>query len=171
MTDRNEIGMELDSYAKMLVRKLLVRKRLKWDCHQREDAAQDLLLAGWQVWKETEDMGLAKNRMRDRRKNVIRDYFSKSRQPKPESALPPVTDEEGREMRLCESRSSARGSPDEELVVQEFLAKLPERTRQVCNLRMAGYDTQEMAQQLGCSLRTVEREINSLKEYYYEFNG
>ncbi|MGE0759359.1 MAG: hypothetical protein AB7F89_19770 [Pirellulaceae bacterium] len=53
---------DLYPFAQALVRTLLKEKGLRWSSHRVEDAEQDLFLAGWQVWKDEGDIGLAKNR-------------------------------------------------------------------------------------------------------------
>lgn len=53
-------------FAKALVKTLIWRHHLEWDEPRIEDAIQELFLAGWQVWCDTEDVGLAKNRMASR---------------------------------------------------------------------------------------------------------
>ena len=72
--DERDRPEDLYPFAEALVRKLKVRHQLQWSEHRMEDAIQDLFLAGWQVWQDEEDVGLAKNRMRDRAKNLLRDF-------------------------------------------------------------------------------------------------
>ena len=74
MSDERDSPDDLYPFAQMLVKQLLKQYRLRWNEHKLEDAVQDLFLAGWQVWSDEQDVGLAKNRMRDRTKNLLRDF-------------------------------------------------------------------------------------------------
>ena len=62
MTEYPEMPDDLHLFAEALVKKLIAAKRPpSWDEHRTEDAIQELFLAGWQVWCETKDVGLAKH--------------------------------------------------------------------------------------------------------------
>jgi len=63
MANERDSPDDLYPFAKALVRKLVRRHGLDWNSHRVEDAELDLFLAGWQVWREKADIGLAKNRM------------------------------------------------------------------------------------------------------------
>lgn len=66
----------------------------------------------------------------------------------------------GRLERACDWRRR----PPEEVVYEDMLAAMPERQRKVVLLRSAGYTDQEIADELGVSLRTVERELSKFRE-------
>jgi hypothetical protein len=86
--DSRDSPDDLYPFAQALVRKLLKKNGLKWDCHRVEDAEQELFLAGWRVWWDECDIGLANNRMKCRRSNLLRDYWSEQRhEPKAASAI------------------------------------------------------------------------------------
>ncbi len=88
MADDRDSPDDLYPFAQALVRKLIRRHQLTWDEHRKEDAAQDLFLAGWQVWQETQDIGLGKNRMASRKYNLLRDSSSeKKHEPKQLSSV------------------------------------------------------------------------------------
>ncbi len=72
MVDETQIAEDFLSFANALVRKLRPRQH-DWNQQDVEDASQLLFLAGWQDYKDNGDVGLAKNRMKDRRKNLLRD--------------------------------------------------------------------------------------------------
>jgi hypothetical protein len=76
MTEERDTPDDLFPFAQMLVKQLKAQHQLRWSRHKVEDAEQDLFLAGWQVWQNEQNVGLAKNRMRDRAKNLIRDFQS-----------------------------------------------------------------------------------------------
>ena len=141
-----------------------------------EDAIQDLFLAGWQVWQDEEDVGLAKNRMRDRAKNLLRDFQAElTHEPKASSEHPKPGvygrwDEERDEDRVERwnpaDRTSLRGDPDQEAMVNEYLDGLTERQRRIVLLKMAGYEIEEIASELGIGKRTVDRELETLRKEY-----
>jgi RNA polymerase sigma factor (sigma-70 family) len=158
---------DLHDFANALVKKMIRSKGLDWDEHRIEDAVQELFLAGWQVWCNTEDVGLAKNRMASRRKNLIRDFFSEKRhEPKPESDFERVGagDGEAEQADWLERREAIRGSPTESAEVNDFLDHLPDRRRDICRYRMAGYANKEIARELDISERTVERELIAIRK-------
>lgn len=138
---------ELYPFAEALVRKMKVRHQLQWSEHRVEYAIQDLYLAGWQVWQDEEDVGLAKNRMRDRAKNLLRDFQAKrTHEPKASSEHPKPGvygrwDEERDEDRVERwnpaDRISLLGDPDQEAMVNEYLDGLTERQRRIILLRTA----------------------------------
>ncbi len=164
MNDETQVAEELYAFARAIVAK---RTRRRGGRHWQEDAAQELVLAGWQVYRDTGNIGLAKHRMTDRLKNLLRDADSEQEhEPKPESAF---QEPSGEEPGLLEAAAgNRRDDPVETAIVREYLAKLPERRRRVVQLRMAGYSAQEIADQLGVSLRTVERELELARKYYLE---
>lgn len=87
LIDESQIAEDLLSFANALVRKLRPRQK-GWNEQDVEDAIQLLFLAGWQDFKDNGDVGLAKNRMKDRRKNLRRDRKARlAREPTLESGL------------------------------------------------------------------------------------
>jgi len=60
MTEERDTPDDLYPFAEMLVKQLKKQHQLRWNKHRMEDATQDLFLAGWQVWKDEGDIGLAK---------------------------------------------------------------------------------------------------------------
>ena len=78
MADESSVGADLVSFAQVLVRQLIKKHRLRWGSNRIEDAEQELVIAGWQVWSDPQDAGLAKNRMVSRQKNLLRDFISES---------------------------------------------------------------------------------------------
>jgi hypothetical protein len=53
----------LERYASAIGRKLLMRYNLVQDHILHEDTTHSLLLAGWEVWRDTGDEALARHRM------------------------------------------------------------------------------------------------------------
>lgn len=175
MAEERDSPEDLFNFAQALVRKLKMRRQLNWDEHRMEDAAQDLFLAGWQVWQDQGDLGLAKNRMVTRVSNLFRDYRSERRhEPKPASDLlttPPIgesghlwSENVVRGWDAPSRHERAQGDPAEIARLNDYLASLPPRRRKVVTLRMAGYSDAEIADELGIGLRTVERELEALRK-------
>ena len=139
MSDETQVAEELYAFARALVGKIAHRPRGE---HSKEDAIQDLVLAGLQDYRVTGDIGLAKNRMVSRRNNLLRDdHLERKHEPKPESDFaPPVAKpEDEEEPRGVLEAGTRRDDPVETAIVREYLAKQPERCRRVVELRMAGY--------------------------------
>lgn len=165
---------DLYPFARALVRKLVKRHGLEWSSHRIEDAEQDLFLAGWQVWREKADIGLAKNRMVTRTANLFRDFKAEEdHEPKASSRFfkPPGIeggrlwdDDANRQWDVANVFCDHRSQPAEEAAYNEMLAAMPERQRKVVLLRSAGYSDQEVADELGISLRTVERELSQFRK-------
>lgn len=165
---------DLYPFAQMLVKELKRKYQLRWNEHRMEDAEQDLFLAGWQVWQDEGNAGLAKNRMTDRAKNLIRDLQSERKhEPKPagEQRIAGVkgrwdesSDDESLHRFDPVARDSLRGDPDQDALVNETLNRLTERQREIAVLRMAGFSNDEIATELNIGLRTVERELQQLKK-------
>lgn len=174
MTEERNTPDDLFPFAQMLVKQLKAQHQLRWGRHKMEDAAQDLFLAGWQVWQDEQNVGLAKNRMKDRAKNLIRDFQSELEN-EPKTGFSPPRDETSDSGALWNEdavrgwdspdvRASIRGDPAEVASVNSYLEGLTDRQRQIVLLRMAGCTTQETADELGLSLRTVERELSQLRK-------
>ena len=175
MTEERDTPDDLFPFAQMRVAKLKRQDPIQqWSRHQEEDAAQDLFLAGWQVWQDEGSIGLAKNRMTDRAKNLIRDLKSE-RKHEPRAAgeqrmagvrgrWDEASDDESLQKFDPVDRDSLRGDPDQDALVNETLNRLTERQREIAVLRMAGFSNDEIATELNIGLRTVERELQHIKE-------
>ena len=87
MTECPDTPDDLYPFARALVLKVIKdRKPPGWDDNRIEDAIQELFLAGWQVWCDTQNIGFAKNRMASRKHNLLRDYYSEdTHEPRPSS--------------------------------------------------------------------------------------
>lgn len=174
MNEERDTLDDLYPFAHVLVKQLLKRYRLRWNEHRVEDAVHDLFLAGWQVWRDEQDVGLAKNRMRDRAKNLLRD-FQAELEHEPKTHLFPKRDHIPKSGRLWDedtsrgwdppdARADIRGDPAEVAAVSEYLERLNDRQRKVLMMRMAGCTNQEIADELGLSLRTVDREFETIRK-------
>ena len=113
-----------------------------------EDAVQDLFLAGWQVWQDKGNIGLAKNRMLSRMSNLFRDYKSeKKHEPKAASDLlstPPIDksgklwDEDAvRAWDIPQRHAWLQEDPAERARINDYLRSLPPRRRKIIRLRTA----------------------------------
>ena len=174
MADEPNVGEDLFSFAQVLVRELLKKHTLRWDSHRIEDAEQELFLAGWQVWRDTQNAGLAKNRMASRQKNLLRDFFSElHHEPKADiDRLDSMAADKGRkpwdenavrDRQNASSLGRIRDDPAVNVAFEEYLERMPDRRRQIALLRWAGYSDREIADEVGVSLRTVERELSELR--------
>lgn len=177
MADNKDVLERLDRYAKAIARRILRQFDLEHDRHRGEDIAQNLFLAGWQVWKSTGNEGLAKHRMSSRANNEIDRLTVELKQPQPvTSVLPPagpacgcdateayhsvLADLPYRRLRVGASRSS----PLEDLIFKEYLEGLPERQRRIVECRLANMTVKEISQTLGVSTSTIERELALLQK-------
>lgn len=177
MAENRDSPEDLFDFAQALVRKLKRRHQLEWDEHRAEDAVQDLFLAGWQVWRDQANVGLAKNRMVSRTANLLRDCESETKhEPTAASDLltTPAIDKSGelwdedavRAWDVPPKHEWRQEDPAERARINDYLKSLPPRRRKVIRLRMADYTNEEIAAKLGVSLRTVERELaNARKEH------
>ena len=182
MADDNEILERLDRYAKGIAHRILLKFNLAHDIHRGEDIAQELLIAGANVWHKTRDVALAKHRMSSRGNNEARNLFKElERQPQPlarladsdgddrEESSPDVTDGQGGGwISNCEA---SRSSPIEDMIVRERLEGMPERHRRIVAHRMAGLEFGEIAEALGISLSTVEREMAAIRKGFQHEQG
>ncbi len=181
MADDNEVLEQLDRYAKGIAHRILLKFNLAHDRHRGEDIAQNLLIAGADVWREKRDVALAKHRMSSRGVNETRNLAVELRKPQPlsrqadsdgdgrEESSPDVTDGQGGGwISNCEA---SRSSPLEDMIVREYLDNLPERQRRVLKCRLAGMEVAEIAQTLETSVTTIEREIAALKKGYRHEQG
>ena len=155
MTEERDTPDDLFPFAQVLVKQLKAQHQLRWSKHKMEDAEQDLFLAGWQVWQDEQNVGLAKNRMRDRAKNLLRD-FQAELEHEPKTGFSPPRDKTSASgalwnedaIRAWDSpdvRASIRDDPAEVASVNSYLEGLTDRQRQIVLMRMAGCTTQETA--------------------------
>lgn len=157
----DDVGPELNSFAEALVFNLVKKEGLRWCRNTIEDAVQTLVLAGWQVFRDTGDIGLAKNRMVSRSLNLIRDHNSRTKRLKPLEAVvdEPVKDDPvDRQMLYAENLEKQ----------SNMLSRLTERQQRIAELRMDERTNEQIAAELGIGLRTVERELKTMRE---EFDG
>lgn len=174
MVDETEVLERLDRYAKAVARNILLKFNLAHDIHRGEDIAQELLIAGAVVWRETQDVALAKHRISSRAVNETKKLAVQLRQPQPlarqadsdgdgrEESSPDVTDGAGGGW--ISDCPPSRSSPLEDMIVRERLDGMPERQGLIVGHRMAGLEFREIAEALGISLSTVEREMAALKK-------
>lgn len=164
MDEEREVADELIRFASLAVEMRLKESCLKWSCHRREDAEQDLVEVGWRVWLKTKNLGFARNRITDRSKNLLRDYLSERRhEPTSETDLSKPSDEPQPPHALIERSSQEY---DSALLAEknDYLKTLPDRQRAIVILRDERYTTQEIADMLGISPRTVDRELELIRK-------
>jgi RNA polymerase sigma factor (sigma-70 family) len=171
MADQTQIAEELYSFAQALVRKLRPRQH-GWNEQDVEDAIQQLFLEAWKDYCDNGHLGLAKNRMADRKKNLLRDRKARlEREAVLESNLPEPEEGQPGPLEQCRLRGNRRDDPVELAVYNELLARLPERQRQIVLLKMSGLTDAEIAAELGVSERTVERELHQFRKEHGDDHG
>jgi RNA polymerase sigma factor (sigma-70 family) len=62
-------------------------------------------------------------------------------------------------------------SPEEVAIVADYLAKLDEDERQICDLLMEGYSQEEIAGRMGCCAMTVHRRLTGIRGRLEEMQG
>ena len=87
MAEDNQTIERLERYAQAIARKLLQKYGLGHDDAWHEDITQTLLLAGWQVLRDTGDEGKAPHRMSSRAKNEAEKLGRDLCQPRPVSGM------------------------------------------------------------------------------------
>ena len=87
MAEDNQAIGRLERYAQTIARKLLHKYGLGHDDAWHEDITQTLLLAGWQVLRDTGDEGKARHRMSSRAANEEQKLNRGLRRPRPVSSL------------------------------------------------------------------------------------
>lgn len=175
MAEQQDVVKDLEKYAKWLV------ARLDWgrDHGRKDDAEQELLLAGWQVWLNEGNVALAKHRMKSRTANLLRDFGRRKKRETTftdhASAQPDDGGDRWSENSIGDHRKGpAPRDPDgdspKNAAIRRFMDRLSERQRRIVLLRNVGRADEQIADELGVSLRTVERERALLrKEYRDEF--
>lgn len=181
MADDNEVLERLDRYAKAVARNILLKFNLAHDGHRGEDIAQNLLIAGSLVWRSERNEGLARHRISTRAVNETKKLAVDLRQPQPlarqansmtdggEESSPDVTDGQGGGW--ISDCPASRSSPLEDMIVREYLDGLPERQRRIAECRMADMTVKEIAQVLGVSASTVERELVAMQKGFRHEQG
>ncbi len=165
MDEQPQEPADLLDFAKVLVKQLVRERRLRWDESRLDDAVQTLVLAGLDDWNDTHDIGLAMNRMRSRQRNLLRDYCreraaivqSETCLPEPSEGMPSLLERDKR-------RHDQTDDPAVSAVIENCLAPLTERQRQIVEMRFAEYTIAEIAHRLGISQRTVERELTTIRK-------
>lgn len=159
-------------FARNIVRKLVRDKGLKWNSHRIEDAESTLYLAGVQVWAETGDVGLAKNRMMSRRNNLLRDDKSERKRPTQSRYVVQPGSKGGRdeEVDIVALRADRRTNPVEEAEYNEFIESLDDQLRTFFLLKYAAHTHEEIAAKMSVGLRTVERMAAQVKEAYKAYS-
>jgi len=171
---------DMYDFTRAVVLKMVHQHKFTWSSHRLEEAIQDLYLAGLQVWAETEDEGLARNRMVTRLPNLLRDFASEDKhRPRSASDFKPIevpSLEEGKVDKedWLEQKVAVAGEPgrqaldetDDILSVREILTKLSPQCLKVCQYVMAGKTNAEIAEEMGLSERTVEREREAFRKEY-----
>lgn len=164
MTDRPDVTDDLYRTGQAIAREVAAKHGLTRDEHLIEDMTQTLFLAGWQVWRDKGDVGLAKHRMRSRQNNLIKDLRRERNAPR---AVSQLTEQEQRgavPVRAMGMDADSRTTPDNAKLTEELLQRLPEQRRKIAQLRMAAMTNEEIAKELGISKRMVEREITALRK-------
>jgi len=187
MADDKDVLDRLERYAKAIARKLLRRYDLAHDHGRHEDISQLLFLDGYLGWQETGDEGLAKHRMSSRAINAEERLVRELKQPQALTTLDLPSSSgsgddadpteryhaESTEMPFRRMRwgHMSRASPLEDMVVREYLDRLPERQRRILQCRAALMTVPEIAKELGISERTVDRELNALRKDHHDDDG
>ncbi len=124
-----------------------------------------MVLAGLQDYLNTGDIGLAKNRMVSRPKNLLRhNGLQRKHEPKAESAFPEPDEGQGGVL----DAGTRRDASEETAIVRDLLGHLSGRRSRVVELRTGGYWPQKIADQLGIGLPTVDRELEPARKYKLE---
>ena len=66
MAEEQAVIKRMEQYAKAAARKMLQKYGLGQDQDRHEDISQTLILAGWEVWRNTGEWAKARHRMVDR---------------------------------------------------------------------------------------------------------
>lgn len=184
MADDKDVLDRLERYAKAIARRLLQRYDLAHDHGRHEDISQLLFLDGYLDWQKTGDEGLAKHRMSSRAINAEENLRRELAQPQPLSSLNlPSSSGSGDDTDSTERYHAdstempfrhmrwdhiSRASPLEDIVVREYLNGLPERQRRILQCRAALMTVSEIANELGISERTVDRELKALRKDHHD---
>ncbi|MBN2583970.1 MAG: sigma-70 family RNA polymerase sigma factor [Planctomycetes bacterium] len=176
-----QVVERLEKYAKAVARKVLLKVDKGKDDFRRDDIAQSLLLAGWQVWKDTGDEGLAHARMGSRAKNelnkLVRELgrwqtLSDTGPPAGPTGQSSTADSHERYdaewaepgYRRISVGPEVRTSPLENMVVREYLEGLPEDERKIAECRAAEMTAEETVETTGLSRSTVQRKLRGMRK-------
>lgn len=155
---------EMEKYCTKLARDMLRRYNLARDSIRMDDIVQTLILAGWQVLKDTDDWGLAKHRMSTRLKNEEAKLNSELKKIQPEAAFSEKAIARGDKVSGVGFRREDPEPAEDSMMFDEFMALLPDDTRKVVRFKMADMTNEEVADELGIGVRTVERKLAEARE-------
>lgn len=160
MADEKDPGEQLHLYACKIVQASVIDLQLPWDEVTVEDYTQDLILEGWKVFADTGSLGNAFHRMRDRFKNVMRDDEAETEH-EPETEADFAAPDLHQPLII---EQNVGDDPAELAEMNEEVANLDRRLRDVILLKGSGYTNREIADELEIGLRTVERELAKFRE-------
>lgn len=191
MADEQAVIKRMEQYAKAAARKVLQKFGLGQDQDRHEDISQTLFLAGWEVWRDTGEWEKARHRMVDRAKNEamkLRENLKIKQMPRDKVSEPWYgSDDEADATERFQHESPSprlrpvvvRSSAEEDLEIQEYLDTLTERQRRIVQLMMIpmvtpgskkGMTEQQIADELGVPLRTVQREKERIRQHRKEYD-
>lgn len=176
-----QVVERLEKYAKAVARKVLLKVDKGPDDFRRDDIAQSLLLAGWQVWKDTGEVKLAMKRMSSRAKNELNKLVRELGRWQTLSDTGPPAGPTGQSStadaheqydakwaepgyRRISVGPEVRTSPLEDMAVREYLEGLPEDERKIVECRAAEMTIEETVETTGLSRSTVQRKLRALRE-------
>lgn len=173
MANETEAFTRIEKYAKAVARKVLRLFDLHKDENEHEEVSQTLFLAGWQVWRDTQNVEYALHRISSRGKNEKKKLHKRLKvkllgemdDPKPWFGCDDDVDETEREHTELDPTPdlrrgvAVRTDPDDAVVIQERIARLTPRQKDIWVRLVERKSQQQIAEELGVSLRTVEREI------------
>ena len=132
-----------------------------------EDAAQAALVSFWQ---QLQTGGFLDDLRRDSLWNLLATYTARkvARQRRSESAAKRGGGQVLVEAELADAQrldALIGGLPTQELDVQaaEFIEQLPADLQELAMLRLLGYSTREISQQLDCTQRKVQRKLELIR--------
>lgn len=159
---------EIYKFASRFAKYFLARKGLSLHAHRIDDATQDIALAGFENWNKTQNIAFTKKRICDRMKSWwTRHWAIEGRHPLPESQLSAARDYEDDSAAICAMRCDRRSDPVQEAAVRDFLEiRLTPRQRSIANFTAAGFSDEEIAAELGISIRTIQRERKPMAAKY-----
>ena len=166
MIDDNQAAKELEEFAETLVWRLVRRYGLNWGSHRREDVQYDLFVAGWEDWRETGNLGFARQRMSSRSVNVIRDESSRrQREPMLDVDRRPSDDEESsgvdRYGSYVDDPAKAMIEAEE---IDRLTRRLTDRQRRILRFRYAGLTHAQISEEMGVPVRTIQREWSRIQK-------
>jgi DNA-directed RNA polymerase specialized sigma24 family protein len=164
MDEQERLGRELDSFGRALVMQTVERHGLRWCRNTIEDMVQTLVIAGWEVYASTQNEGLAKNRMASRAKDLrkIHRRWNQGRVPLSSVPVPP-------ESGTTQDHPFSQSNGDLQTIIDNDLPSyLSQRQQQMIRLKLVGFTQEDIAQELRCSTKTVEREFKDIRTLWKE---